>query len=77
MAAGGAAPAPDAEVSFPGPSTAKHPAPAPAPAPLPEPVPCPCDQVEGLRQKVHKLRGLLLCANQEIERLSAAKRGPR
>ena len=33
-------------------------------------------EVEGLRQKVHKLRGLLLCANQEIERLSAARRAP-
>ena len=37
-------------------------------------VPATDGEVEGLRQKVHKLRGLLLCANQEIERLSAARR---
>ena len=31
-------------------------------------------EVAALQQKVHKLRGLLLRANQEIERLSAAQR---
>ena len=63
------------------PPSQDHPRPHALPLPLPlppclNPYPAPV-QVEGLRQKVHKLRGLLLCANQEIERLSAAKRGPR
>jgi hypothetical protein len=52
------------------------PASAACAAPAGGAVTAPDGDVEGLRQKVHKLRGLLLCANREIERLSTARRAP-